>query len=116
MPVFDLVAAARLAAKVALVLGLILLVGGFANLLGDAIISLWSLVNKGVNDFNALFSSSEGTSCFLYYIHALGIDVALSSFFVAVVGLATTWAGLILTIISFQASIFFKKLLLDGVS
>ena len=117
MPVWDIVATLKVAARYAIIFGFILAVGAFANTLGNAIISLWTLVNNGVNDLNSLINSGGGggaSSCFLYYIHALGIDVALTSLIVGVIGLASSWAGFVVLINGYQVMIFGKQLLIEG--
>lgn len=116
MPVWDLVATLKVALRYALILGFFLFLAGFASLLGDAITSLWNLINTGVNDFQSLFTSSSGesVSCFYHYVHLLGIDTAVTSFFVSVVGLGTIWGSVVMSILSFRVGIFGKNLLLEG--
>lgn len=116
MPVWDLVATLKIALRYALILGFFLFLAGFANLLGDAILSLWALINNGVDALEGYFSSGGDaqTSCFFYYLHYLGIDTALTSFVVSAVGLGTLWASVVISILTFRVGIFGKNLLLEG--
>ncbi len=113
-PVWNLTDALKISIRVGIIVGFIFLLAGFANLLGNAILSLWILVNNGVDDLGRLFNGGSGSSCFLYYIHALGIDVALTSFFVALVGLASVWASAVIAILGYRTTIFTKNLILSG--
>ncbi len=117
MPVWSIVEVLKLTIRYGIIIGFFFLLAGFANLLGNAILSLWILVNNGVDDFGRLLnggSGGSGSSCFLYYIHALGIDVALTSFFVALVGLASVWASTIVAILGYRTTIFAKNLVISG--
>jgi hypothetical protein len=117
MPVWDLVATLKIVARYAIIFGLILAVGAFANTLGNAILSLWTIINNGVNDFQNLMnsgSSSSSASCFFFYIHALGIDAALTSLILGVVGLGTSWGGVIILINGYQVMMYGKHLLIEG--
>ena len=117
MPVFDFIAFGKAIIRGGIIIGLVIFVASFANTLGNVIISLWSIVNNGVNHFNSLMSqgsSSGSLSCFFYYIHALGIDVALTSLITGVIGVSTAWASTIVLIMSYQVTIYTKNLLMDA--
>ena len=116
MPNWDLVATLKFVARYAIILGMFLFIAGFASVLGNAILSLWALVNNGVDDFQRLFNGSGtgSSSCFFYYFHELGLDVAVTSFFVGFVGLGTAWSGAVVSILGYRTAIYGKTLLLES--
>lgn len=119
MPVLDLVALGKAVAKYAFFLGFIAFIAGLASLLGDMILSLWTIVSTSVDAAGNALNGSGGSgslSCFYYFLHGLGVDTSLGSFIVSASGLLLIWAGAVLQIIIYQVGIFGKNLLVQALS
>ena len=119
MPVFDFIAVGRIVVRYALIIGLVMYVLSMVNMLGDAILSLWSVISSSVDSLgNNLNHSSSGggkaMSCMYYLAHELGIDTALSSFFISAMGLLILWATLIIHTLMIRMTFVLKNLLVDG--
>jgi len=109
MPVWDLLASARLFVRGLFIVGIIMYLYGLVSILSDTILGFWNffifIFDKLVNSVNG--NGDGSMSCTFAMMHALGIDIVLTSLLTSVIGILVMWAS---TIISFLMYSFAYKI------
>lgn len=118
MPVFDIVAFAKSFAKFLLYTGLFVYFITIAGTVISILNSFAGMINTGITAIDALFTSSanaaNGLGCLYFMIHALGIDVVLTSFLASAISLLMAWGGATLTLITFKSTLYLRYTVINA--
>jgi len=119
MPVFDIYAVARSAARFFLYLALVGFIISVSFTIFNILETASLMVNNVLDSVNTFFNSINNlggsSSCLGYFVSGLGIDVVLTSFFASAFSLLLFYVGSLITLYSIQLSLYLKRLAIEAI-
>ncbi len=117
MPNFDLIAFAKFVARFAFIGGIVAFAIATSYTVYSMIRQIWIIFSSASSSLSGYLSGSGGggsvLECVYYMFDALGINVVLTSFSVALFGLLFAYGGFVAHIVMFRFGLYLKTLALE---